>query len=146
MCIDVLIQSYGYNEIIKNEEQFQCVSSVLGLGLGLCPRLKGLTGHDSEASYTLQIIYIGIQDWGESVFSMQVTVMWSNWSHVPCARASFPTRISIKEYIDLPCRPTVFLYTYRNRRQSMPKAGIGPTAMKPFQGRWYLVIFARHND
>ena len=73
MCIDVLIQSYGYNEIIKNEEQFQCVSSVLGLGL--CPRLKGLTSHDSEASYTLQIIYIGIQDWGESVFSMHVTAM-----------------------------------------------------------------------
>ena len=53
MCIDVLIQSYGYNEIVKNEEQFHCVSSVLGLGLW--PRLKGLTGHDSEASYTLQI-------------------------------------------------------------------------------------------
>ena len=51
MCIDVLIQSYGYNEIVKNEEQFHCVSSVLGLGLW--PRLKGLTGHDSEASYTL---------------------------------------------------------------------------------------------
>ena len=53
MCIDVLIQSYGYNEIVKSEEQFQCVSSVLGLGLW--PRLKGLTGHDSEASYTLQL-------------------------------------------------------------------------------------------
>ena len=51
MCIDVLIQSYGYNKIVKSEEQFQCVSSVLGLGLW--PRLKGLkglTGHDSEAS------------------------------------------------------------------------------------------------
>ena len=33
MCIDVLIQSYRYNEIVKSEEQFQCVSSVLGLGL-----------------------------------------------------------------------------------------------------------------
>ena len=40
MCIDVLIQSYGYKEIIKSEEQFQCVSSILGLGLG--PRLKGI--------------------------------------------------------------------------------------------------------
>ena len=48
MCIDVLIQSYGYNEIVKSEEQFQCVGSVLGLGLW--PRLKGLTGHDSKAS------------------------------------------------------------------------------------------------
>ena len=49
----VYIQSYGYNEIVKNEEQFHCVSSVLGLGLW--PRLKGLTGHDSEASYTLHV-------------------------------------------------------------------------------------------
>ena len=40
MCIDVFIQSYGYNEITKSEEQFPCVSSVLGLGLW--PRLKGL--------------------------------------------------------------------------------------------------------
>ena len=37
MCIDVLIQCYGYNEKVKNEEQFQCVSFVLGLGLKACP-------------------------------------------------------------------------------------------------------------
>ena len=61
MCIDVLIQSYGYNELVKNEEQFHCVSSVLGLGLW--PRLKGLTGHESEASYTLQSDLIKVPKW-----------------------------------------------------------------------------------
>ena len=40
MCIDVLIQSYGYNEVVKNEEQFHYVCSALGLGLR--PRLEGL--------------------------------------------------------------------------------------------------------